>query len=295
MRYISLIIMTILLLICSPGKSEEAKKEADNKYFYILNYSFSNAVAEIEFNGVPVAKSRKEFNYSSSGFSDIGQWIFPGENTATLRVSSIIKKEGEISAFPNVDFSISIAKAGQMSNEGKKIISFCLPECEKTKATADATIKPPFEKKFVFVPDFPPPSELWSKAKQMPLDEKNKKLITKLISDYHSALAKKDLNKLYGLLLFRVQDLCRLRHFSPEQGAALAKADLKEMLATKGFAMEPMNVKKLVFRPLVDGKVIWITIRDEEEPLQTKKLKDSGKIAFAVYVAYIDGKWTLVR
>jgi hypothetical protein len=295
MKFINIILMTMLLYAGSFSSAEEAKKEPDNNYFYILNYSFSNADAEIEINGVPVAKSKKEFNYSSSGFSDIGQWIFPGENSAEIKISPLMKKKENAAVFPKIEFSISLARAGQMSNEGKKILQFRIPETDEPGAAPVSTVKLPFKKRFSFIPEFPPPSELWSKAKQAPLNAANKKLIAKLVSDYHTALVKKDVDKLSKLLTFRVQDICRIRYYSPEEGVLRFKDDLKEMLATEGFTMEAMNAKKLVFHPLMNGRIIWVTNPSQGEPLQTKKMKDSGRISFAVYVSYIDGGWVVVR
>jgi hypothetical protein len=295
MKYIKIISIVILFYAGSISNAEEARENAKNEYFYMLNYSFSNADAEIEINGVPVAKSKKEFNYSSSGFSDIGQWIFPGENGVTVKISSIKKKKDSANVFPNVEFSISVARAGQMSNEGKKILQFSVPESDKPAAVSGAKITLPFKKQFTFVPEFPPPSELWSKAKPAALNAGNKKLITKLVSEYHSALAKKDADKLSRLLMFRVMDICRIRYYPPEEGASRFKDDLKEMLATDGFAMEALNPKKLMFRPLVNCRIIWVTDSTQGEPLKTKKMKDSGTISFAVYVSYIDGAWVIVR
>ena len=295
MKYIKIISIVILFYAGSSSFAEEARENVKNEFFYMLNYSFSNADAEIEINGVPVAKSKKEFNYSSSGFSDVGQWIFPGENGISVKISSIIKKKESANPFPNVEFSISMARAGQMSNEGKKILQFSMPESNKPAGASDAKINLPFKKQFIFVPEFPPPSELWSKAKSAELNAVNKKQITRLVVEYHTALVNKDTDKLSTLLMFRVKDICRLRYFPPEEGMSRFKDDLKEMLATDGFAMEALNQKKLMFRPLVNSRIIWVTDSSQGEPLKTKKMKDSGTISFAVYVSYIDGAWVIVR
>jgi hypothetical protein len=295
MKHINIIVISILIMAASSGSGEEAKKKTGEKYFYILNYSFSRADAEIFINGVPVAKSKKEFNYSSSGFSDVGQWIFKGVNTATVKVSSLIEKKGDTAVFPPVEFSISIATEGQMSSEGTKIIQFRLPKPGDPASAAERNIKPPFKKEFSFIPEFPPPSELWSKAAPTTLNNENKKLISKLITEYHSALAKKDVDKLFDLLQFRVKDISQLRYYPKEEALSRFKDDLKEMVATEGFAMEALNQKTLMYHPLINGKIIWITDPLRREPLNTKQMKDSGRMSFAVYVSLIDGKWTIVR
>jgi hypothetical protein len=279
----------------STGLAREKKKKPKHEYFYIINYSFSHTMAEIEINGVPVAKSKKEFDYSSSGFTDVGQWIYPGQNNILVKVARFMDEKGGSSPFPRVQLTLSIAQKGEWTDQGKKILEFRVPETGTSGKASESTITLPFSKEIPFTPEYVPPSKLWSLAKPFTLDSDSKKLITKLVGDYYTALKKSDMNALHGLLLFRIKDLSRLRYMSADEAASHFRQELKELISMKGFAMQPLDLGALVFRPVAYGKVIWVTDATGGDPVKTKYIKDSGSITFPVYVSLIHGKWVMVR
>ena len=93
----------------------------NEELFYIINYSVSHCDAEIELNGITMTRSEKKTQYTVTGLSDVSMWICPGANTVTVTIRPIAKQKDLITK-PSILLSVSTAKEGQMSDEGKKII-----------------------------------------------------------------------------------------------------------------------------------------------------------------------------
>ncbi len=293
MRKAALIILTAFIFIArtgAPRAGAEEKSEKSNEYFYILNYRFMNADGSIELNGVPMAESEKKYNYSTTGFSDVGMWVMPGNNRAIITIRSMNKSEN-----PRVEFSVSIARKGQMSDEGVKIVEFLIPEKSGDEAATLAKIKFPFKKEIEFTPDYPPPSELWSRAKTAPLNPAAKKKITKLISDLHRAMVNKDANRVYELFKFKAADVSRLRYDTADESGTKFKEQIKSLLAMKGMKFEALKTERLAFRLLAGGKVVWVTEGASKSPIRTTENKDLGRLEFPIYVSYIEDAWVIVR
>jgi hypothetical protein len=269
-----------------PEKKEDSTAE---KYFHIFNYRISRADADIELNGVPLAKSESKYGFSTTGFSDVGMWIIPGANSIAIRIRSM-KKEKDSSFEPKVELSVSIAKEGQMSDEGIKILEYTFPE----KEGALKGVKFPVTKTVSFTPKYPPPSELWGRVKPAVLDEKAKRDIRALVSEFHGALVKRDVEKLYALTLFKNDDVTRLRHGKQEEPGKI-KEMIRELVTPKEFVMEALDVHKLVMRPVAGGRLVWITGASGDDPVRTKKTADGSRMTFSLYVALMDGKWVIVR
>ncbi|OHD68972.1 MAG: hypothetical protein A2W19_07040 [Spirochaetes bacterium RBG_16_49_21] len=280
---------TVIILTTAVASGELGTAE---KLFYIINYTITRCNAEIELNGITVTGSKKEDSFSVTGFADIGIWIRPGSN----RLSVVIKPTPRMkdSVFnPGIEVSISTAREGQMSDEGKKIFEYRFPGKDGGESPAD--IKKPVRKDVAFKPDYIPPSELWDKIKPVKLDSASRKLIITLVKDYHAAFVRKDADALYNLLLFASMDVARLRHRPVEDVKTKMKGALKEMMTEKNFIMAPLNAGRLVLKPVLDGMVIQVTDTAGEAPVRTKATKDSGSYSFPVYAGFIDGKWIIVR
>ncbi|OHD63306.1 MAG: hypothetical protein A2176_00260 [Spirochaetes bacterium RBG_13_51_14] len=269
-----------------------AAREGDQKLFYVINYAVSQCNAEIEVNGVPITRSEKKHSYSVNGVSDVSMWISTGKNrvTVTIRPAARQKDSG---ASPSIVISVSTVLQGQMSDEGKKIAELRIPE--KNGDDELARIQKTTRKELEFTPQYVPPSELWGKIKQVKLDASSRKHILKLVADYHAALSRKNVDALYGFLLFASLDMARLRHQPVEEVKSKLKDNLREMLSEKGFAMAPLNIGRIILRPVADGRILWVTDPAVESPVRTRKTSDGGTISFPVYVSVIDGKWVIVR
>ncbi len=287
------IIRTMLILTAiAAGATSATAKESKEKLYYIMNYTVSSSNAEIELNGVQITRSEKETGYSVSGSADVGVWIHPGVNTITVTIRPVEKKTE--SAFkPSVEIAMSTAREGQMSDEGKKFMTLSLPEKEADGSAATAAS--PLVRKKTFTPSYLPPSELWDKIRPVTLDENARKQIIQLVKEYHAAFARKDAGALYSFLLFASSDMARIRHQPADEVKNTMKDALREMVAEKGFAMEPLNAGSLVLKPVVDSSIIWVCDRSGEHPVRTKKSPDGGVMSFPVYVSLIDGKWIIVR
>lgn len=267
-------------------------KESTEKLYYIMNYTITRSNAEIDLNGVQISRSEKETSYSVSGSADVGVWIHPGANTITVTIRPIEKK-AESAFTPSVEISLSTAREGQMSNEGKQFLSLSLQE--KDADGSAATMTTPLVKQKTFTPSYIPPSALWDKIKPVTLDTAARKKIIQLVKDYHAAFVRKDATALSSFLLFASTDMARIRHRPEEEIKSKLKETLTEMLAEKGFAMEPLNEGALLLKPVVDDRIICVCDRNGENPVRTKKAPDGGVMSFPVYVSLIDGKWIIVR
>lgn len=289
-RILALALCGMIVAIGSNRGMAGEKADTGNEFFYILNYRLSAADASIELNGVPMTKTNKKYNYSNSGFSDVGIWITPGTNKIAITIRSMNKKEN-----PGAEFSISIAKKGQMTNEGTKIVEFLLPEKSDDDAAALAKIKFPFKKELSFTPDYPPPSELWSRATVVPLNADARKKITNLVKDLHQAMIKKDADRVYALFKFKEADVSRLRHDTVDESGVKFKEQIKSLLGMKGLIIEPLNAGKISFKPLAGGKIIWVTDGTTRSPVRSRENKELGTLEFPLYVSFIDGAWVIVR
>ncbi|MBN1496433.1 MAG: hypothetical protein JXA07_06670 [Spirochaetes bacterium] len=267
-------------------------KESTEKLYCIMNYTITRSNAEIDLNGVQITRSEKETSYSVSGSADVGVWIHPGANTITVTVRPIEKK-AESAFTPSVEISLATAREGQMSNEGKQFLSLSLPEKEADGSAA--TMTSPLVKQKTFTPSYIPPSVLWDKIKPVTLDKASREKIIQLVKDYHAAFVRKDAGALSSFLLFASTDMARIMHRPEEEIKNKLKETLREMVAEKGFAMEPLNEVALVLKPVVDGRIICVCDRNGENPVRTKKTPDGGVMSFPVYVSLIDGKWIIVR
>jgi hypothetical protein len=284
-------IITLLLVSFIMAGSAGAKESKD-KLFYIINYAVSHCNAEIELNGVLVTRAEKETAYCVSGTADVSVWVHSGVNTFTIKIRPVEKKMDSDDK-PSVAISLSTAQAGQMSDEGKKFMDFLLPEKDTDNSLSGIT--KPVIKQLTFTPSYVPPSELWDKIKPVKLDADARKQIIKLVTEYHTALVRKDAGALSSLLLFASTEMSRIRHQPTENLKNKMRDSFKEMMAEKGFAMVPLNASKLVLKPVVDGRIIWVCDQSGEDPVRTKTTAEGGSTTFPVYVSLIDGKWIIVR
>src|SRR3990172_2235598 len=188
---------TASLVILAASAVTAGAQGNNEKLFYIINYSISHCDAEIELNGITMTRSEKKTQYTVTGLSDVSMWISPGANTVTATIRPIPKQKDLVTK-PFVELSISTAKEGQMSDEGKKIMEFRVPE--KADDNELEFIKTPVIKKWSLTPSYIPPSVLWDKIKPVKLDAAARKTIKKLVRDYHTALMKKDVDALYSYL-----------------------------------------------------------------------------------------------
>lgn len=279
------------IIFCAAALTAAGKDKSEN-LFYIVNYAIYHCNAEVDLNGVPLTRTHKDTAYTTSGVSDIGRWLMPGDNVITV---TLRPPEGTIDPDDrqSIEISVSTAVKGQMSDEGTKIATLRIPEKEGDSALI--SIKQPKKKELRFKPASIPPSELWEKAKPGKPDDAARQEILRLVRDYHAAYVKKDRAKLNDMLMFATLDAARNRYFSADQAREMLNSGLKEMFADKGFAMEPLKADRLILKPIAGGRVIWVTDSKDEAPIRSKKMKDGGLIEFPVYVALIDGKWMIVR
>ena len=280
------------LMILAASAIPAGAQNKNEELFYIINYTISRCDAEIELNGITMTRSEKKTQYTVTGVSDVSMWITPGENTVAVTLRPIAKQK-DLTAKPSISISVSTAKKGEMSDEGKKIMEWRIPEKE-TDTELDSITSPVFIKKS-FTPSYIPPSELWDKIKPVKLDAASRKEIKKLVRNYHTAFMKKDVDAIYGFLLFASMDVARLRHQPADEVTTKMKPALKDMFSEKDFIMAPLDTEKLVMKPVLDGRVIQVTDRAGEAPVRTKTTKDSGSTSFPVFVSIVGGKWIIVR
>jgi hypothetical protein len=279
-------------IICLAGALASSGQDTSKNLYYIINYAIHHCNAEVELNGVPVTKTNRDTAYTVTGVADVGMWLVPGANVITVTVRP---PEGAVNPEDrhSIEVTVSTALKGQMSDEGTNIATLRLPE--KEGGMSPGSVVKTVKKELRFTPGNPPPSELWTKAKPVPLDSAAREAILGLVKDYHAAYVRKDRVRLHDMLLFAALEAARTRYYAEKEARKMLESGLAEMLSDRNFAMEPLKIDRIVMKPIADGRVIRVTDENGDAPVRTKKMNDGGLLEFPVYAARIDGKWMLVR
>ncbi|HMV44784.1 MAG TPA: hypothetical protein PK079_04970 [Leptospiraceae bacterium] len=250
--------------------------------YYSLSYKMNSVVAYVELNGIKQTESGKE-GFLSGVSTGLNLWIMPGENTLKIKLTK--PQKGKNQDNPQIKVAIRLGTAGQSTEEGKEIVSFEAPESE------DSKIEFPLEKEVKFTPELIPPSSLWEKVEPTNLDSTSKKEITELVQALHKAANTANVKDFFKLIEFKMQDMSKAMYSNPEEN----KNDkaLKEFLKTIKGKLKKLP-PKLSFHPVANGKLIFVTDSNGNDPIQSKPSQD-GEFNISVYVGKIDGKWTLVR
>jgi len=246
--------------------------------YHTLTYKVNEVQTEIAINGVPVLYGEYAGPVSYSGL--INMWVKPGKNVVTVRVMPLPgpQKKGQF-----LEFTVSVGRSAQAAINGPKLAQFRWRSEESRE-------KLPLEKIFKFTPLQPPPSELWTKAEVLKLDEETRKGAEGCIQRLNEALAKRNVEDLTKLLEFKLLERDRWLHGETEKSSDVRK-DVEELLTDAEF--QPVDMGSLEMHLVADGQLVWVTGKGFSRIL---KGKGGGSESEAdVYLARIEGNWTLAR
>ncbi len=277
-----LVIMESLVAGCLPvdllAQTESKPGAASQPPYHMMTYKVNEVQAEIAINGVPVLYGEYAGPISYSGL--VNMWVKPGKNVVTVRVMPLSgpQKKGQF-----FEFTVSVGRSAQAAINGPKLAQFRW-RAEESKE------KLPLEKIFKFTPLEPPPSELWTKAEVLKLDEETRKGAEGCIERLSQALVRRDIEDLMSLLAFRFQERDRWLHGETETSADVRK-DVKDLLRDAEF--QPVDMGSLEMHLVADGQLVWVTGKGLSRFLKGKG--GEGETEADVYLARIEGSWTLAR
>jgi len=277
-----LVIMASLVAGCLPGdllaQPESKPGTATQIPYHMVSYKFNEVQAEIAINGVPVLYGEYEGPLSYSGL--INMWVKPGKNVVTVRVMPLPgpQKKGQF-----FELTVSVGRSAQAAINGPKLAQFRWKSEESRE-------KLPLEKIFKFTPLEPPPSELWTKAEVLKLDEETRKGAEECIERLSKALVQRDVEDLTRLLEFRLRERDRWLHGETEKLADVRKA-VEELLKDAEF--QPVDMGSLEMHLVADGQLVWVTGKGFSRFLKGKGGESGTEVD--VYLARMEGKWTLAR
>ncbi len=272
------LIFLFILFLLNPVFAEEG--------YYSLSYNLNSIVASIELNGIMQTEPSNE-GFKSGVATGLNIWVMPGENTLKIKLLKPYAK-GKNPSDPKIKVYIRFGQAGQTSDEGKEIVSFVAPEVEGDNITF------PFEKEIKFTPAIIPPSELWTKAEKVELDDPSKKEIAGIIQALYKASNSGNKKDFLKLNEFKLNDIPKSMYANQKEDKARDQKSIGEFLKLIKGKMEKIPTK-LTFVPVANGNIIYVTDAKGDDIIKTKGNQDDGAFKTPVYVAKIDGKWTLVR
>ena len=246
--------------------------------YHTLTYKVNEVQAEITVNGVPVLYGEYKGPISYSGL--INMWVKPGKNVVTVRLMPLQRPQKRGQFF---EFVVGVGRSAQTAINGPKLAQFRW-RSEESKE------KLPLEKIFKFTPLYPPPSELWTKAEVLKLDEETRKGAEECIQRLSEALVKKDVENLSKLLEFRFQERDRWLHGDTEKFSDVRK-DVEELFI--GAEFQPVDMGSLEMHLVADGQLIWVTDKGFGRILKGKG--GESETEADVYLARMEGNWTWAR
>jgi hypothetical protein len=245
---------------------------------HTLTYKVNEVQAEIAVNDVPIlyGEYREPIGHSEL----INMWVKPGKNVVTVRLLPLKGpgKEGEF-----FEFTVTSGRSPQTAINGPKLAQFKW-RIEESKE------KLPLEKIFKFTPLRPPPSELWTKAEVLKLDEETEERAGEFVRRLSEALVKRNVEDLTKLLEFRLQEKDRWLHGGTQEFSDTRK-DVEELLDAGEF--QPVDMESLEMHLVAGGQLIWVTGKDYSRVLKVKG--GASEAETDIYLARIEGDWTLAR
>ncbi len=246
--------------------------------YHMMTYKVNEVQAEIAINGVPVLYGEYKGPMSYSGL--INMWVKPGKNVVTVRVMPLLgpQKKGQF-----FELTVSVGRSAQAAINGPKLAQFRWRSEESRE-------KLPLEKIFKFTPLEPPPSELWTKAEVLKLDEETRKGAEECIQRLSKALVQRNIEDLTKLLEFRSRERDRWLRGESEKLSDVRK-DVEELLNDAEF--QPVDMGSLQMHLIADGQLVWVTGKGFSRFLKGKG--GESETEADVYLARIGGNWTLAR
>lgn len=239
----------------------------------------------IELNRVAILQAADPRPVSSE--IRLNRWILPGKNVLSVRL------EKPEDPHPT-RFWLSLVTFPAHSdpeNATQVPIEFAWPP----KEAQEHGEEPPIVRSFEFTPGDPPPGELWEKAAPLGPGPEPREEILILLRRLHAALSERNVGDVMEIQAFKLRDALRSHHFahSAEIAIAEAKEVYEDAMSQHGFRMEPIMEDEVELHPVADGRVLWVTGENRQAVLRSFTT-EGPRLTLPVYVARIQGRWTVV-
>lgn len=156
-----------------------------------------------------------------------------------------------------------------------------------------------------FSPAEPPPTQLWSSVGRMDLTQEAALEIAALAASLQRAADRLDLDGVAGMLEYRTRDLARAFHVSEEEvlrelvSVLIATLPRDVLEGRRGIDPAELVVEahenlesELQVHLVANGRLAWVTRADYAPALRTR---GPPRFETSLFVARIDGAWTIVR
>jgi hypothetical protein len=259
---------------------EPAPPAANIKLYGMVADAKEGVWATLKLNGVEVAHADGTGGTTSGGA--LTGWLMPGENVFELEVTKVTPGKEAAYAFT----LHGLAEPG-FPDDSNKIFGFNWPSAGTTAAPGKSSYK----YKVVAAP----PSLLWSKAAVLSeISADDRKQIGALVEQLATAMRAKDAKKVVTLWKWKFDDMSRAAQ-QPIDPAELGQLEqmFDAMLKDKTLKLTIAPTAQARYTLVAGNRVVSVTGPKGEVPI-AGKMKD-GALNMDVYVAKIDGAWTLVR
>lgn len=250
---------------------------------YVLDVRTRVVAARLELNDVPRWDRPGKAVDSFSGL--VNPWITPGRNT--LRVA-IDWPEG-VSYEPGqarLDLTLAAQSTQPGSSESRVLARAEWPG--KAKEAYPASVALEFDVLEA------PPSQLWPKAEPIKLTPLVQSEIRNLATRLHEAFFIRNVDLACELLNFCSSDVARTLYRSADAARATYRDMLADLLKSDSDAeLQPFHTNELELHPVAGSRAIWVTGPDRAAAIQWRRSEGVG--GMSLYVAPIEGAWTIVR
>jgi hypothetical protein len=256
------------------------------KVQYFVEWAQKGLSVEVHLNGVDLAELDME-RTSSHGGGLVNMWLKPGKNHLQVRATKAMGKEAasgpNASAAPTLTVSVW-SQNGDDKSSHRVLGDFTWPPAASGSGQA-------LEKELVFVPEPPPPSALWTKARPIELSGDSRAKIVGAVRDLHRAMAARSADRVMALTEFRDQEMARVLYLPVEQVRASRKEDFLPG-AHKVWKVAPLDERSLELTLVEDGALVAVTLK-RNPPIRVGL--EENTLLIPVYVADIDGRFVLAR
>ncbi len=252
--------------------------------YYIMNVERRAVDVSIEFNGVPIVQ------WTGPGPQQVVEalngWMIGTAQELRVRLEWPRRKRF---AAGQAKFLVRVAGL-----ERDKPPSAKGALCEFDWPIEGQAEQYPYETVLRFDVGKPPPAELWTHARPMDFNDGGRAAVLDAVRQVHEAFGARDRARCAALLEYKALDVRRAFHIPPEEGRRDLAELLDELFSTPDWAVAPLEPEKLELHVVAGNRVVWATMPGNVAAIRTAASSSAG-FSLPLYLAPLEGKWTVVR
>ncbi len=264
------------------GASENGSVQS----YYGYNLETKGVRALLKINDIVLDRQAKASAMNGSSGA-LGMWARTGSNPVEIIIleSSQPKEAGAASVKLTVK---QVDKDGEKAGPETSLLDFAWEQ--KGKETFPLVLKTQFEIKN------PLPAWAWEKGDVFTNANLPKEAIYGYVRELIALLNKKDFAGLAPYLRVKTEELSLAQHVPLQEGLTDQEQFFKsELFSDPKWSMVPLKGKSLVFNLHAGGRLVEVVDAKGGSPVHTGELKDEGTFSLKLFLARINGKWTLCR